>query len=138
MLKPYKSPIVHIYTFLLVISIQHCVTRQDIYISSRQFWWNSTDSHPDCIVHLSPFQSVFDIAWVPCYRVAMIQSFKNQATEDIFDGKKQGCTKALSARFVACDRSKTWSSWFRIYYGWFKSPAGESIRSFVRKSWRTT
>ncbi len=30
------------------------------------------------------------IAWIPCYHVKMIVSFKNQATEDIFNGI---CTK---------------------------------------------
>ena len=30
---------------------------------------------------------LFAIAWYPCYHYTMIQSFKNQATEDIFNGK---------------------------------------------------
>ena len=27
-----------------------------------------------------------EIAWIPCYYVSMIQSFKNKATEDVFNG----------------------------------------------------
>ena len=40
------------------------------------------------------------IAWVPCYHVRVIVSFKNQATEDIFNGKntkgvRKLCPKSL-------------------------------------------
>ena len=27
-----------------------------------------------------------EIAWIPCYYIPIIQSFKNKATEDIFNG----------------------------------------------------
>ena len=42
----------------------------------------------------------FEIAWKPCYRYIMIVSFKNQATEDLFNGKaskeaRKTCPQAL-------------------------------------------
>jgi len=35
------------------------------------------------------------LAWVPCYHVSMIVSFKNQATEDVFNGKSSKIARKL-------------------------------------------
>jgi len=55
-------------------------------------------------VDLTPFArsvlkvSVFDIAWNPCYRVIMIRTFRNQGTEDIFDGKNSKIARKICPR----------------------------------------
>jgi len=46
------------------------------------------------------WKSPFDIAWIPCYRDNMIRSFRNQATEDIFDGKNSKVARKLCSRVI--------------------------------------
>ena len=43
---------------------------------------------------------LIDIAWVPCYHEHMIGSFKNQGTEDIFDGKNSKAARKLCPQDV--------------------------------------
>ena len=38
--------------------------------------------------------SPVDVAWVPCYRKFMIQSFKDQGTEDVYDGKNSKAARS--------------------------------------------
>lgn len=37
-------------------------------------------------IGLAVFLTTLDPAWIPCYHVTMIRSFKNRGTEDIFNG----------------------------------------------------
>lgn len=48
---------------------------------------------------MSPcLRSKIAIAWLPCYHVLMIKSFKNKGTEDIFNGKNSKEARKICPR----------------------------------------